>query len=67
MDESRMQGRTTGDAADGDAEARGNVVAHREHVVRRLLLLGLSERVLRRLLPEWAGLIDRVTAVEVRA
>jgi hypothetical protein len=34
--------------------------AHREQVVRRLLLRGLSPRVLGVLLPEWRPLIERV-------
>lgn len=34
--------------------------SHREDVVERLLGRGVSVETLRRLLPEWAGLIDRV-------
>jgi hypothetical protein len=36
------------------------VLEHREVVVRRLLLLGLSPTVLRTLLPEFRPLIDRI-------
>lgn len=48
---------------DDDADARCHVVAHREGVVRRLLHAGLSVRLLRLLLPEWGGLIERVAGV----
>ncbi len=41
-------------------ETRSSPRAHREQVVRRLLLRGLSPRVLGLLLPEWRPLIDRV-------
>jgi hypothetical protein len=34
---------------------------HREDVVRRLLLLGVSTRTLRALLPAWSGLIVAVS------
>lgn len=33
---------------------------HRDDVVRRLLLLGVSERTLSALLPEWDGRIRRI-------
>lgn len=66
MNESRMQAQSSQESA-GDADARRNVVAHREFVVRRLLRAGLSERLLRRLLPEWIPLIERVATVDVTA
>lgn len=50
-------------AIDHDPEAKRHVVAHREGVVRRLLHAGLSARLLRLLLPEWVGLIERVAGV----
>ena len=59
MDESLNQGRPTQEAPN-DAEARRNVVAHRERVVRRLLLAGISAGLLRLLLPEWSALIATV-------
>ncbi len=48
-------------AEDHDAVRRD---AHREDVVRRLLLRGISTRTLRALLPEWDQLI-RVTSTRV--
>ncbi|MEX1177507.1 MAG: hypothetical protein WEB09_03510 [Nitriliruptor sp.] len=36
------------------------VAEHREDVVRRLLLLGITPRLLRALLPEFRPIIDRV-------
>ena len=50
-------------AIDHDPEAKRHVLAHREGVVRRLLHAGLSARLLRLLLPEWVGLIERVAGV----
>jgi hypothetical protein len=63
MDEAPMQHRPTHVTGDHDPEAKRHVVAHREGVVRRLLHAGLSVRLLRLLLPEWSGLIERVASV----
>ena len=63
MDESPMQHQPIRVAVEHDPEARRHVVAHREGVVRRLLHAGLSARLLRLLLPEWGGLIERVAGV----
>ena len=55
-----MQHQPTEVEIDQDPDAKRHVVAHREGVVRRLLHAGLSARLLRLLLPEWGGLIERV-------
>ncbi|MTV25435.1 hypothetical protein FTX61_08445 [Nitriliruptoraceae bacterium ZYF776] len=49
-------------ALTGAAVGRRTVppAGHREDVLRRLLALGLSPAALRRILPTWTGLIDRV-------
>ncbi|MEX1162483.1 MAG: hypothetical protein WEB03_02775 [Nitriliruptor sp.] len=41
---------------------RVGVAEHREDVLRRLLLLGLSPRLLRALLPEFRSTINRLAA-----
>lgn len=51
----------------GGETVRVDPRVHREDVVRRLLLLGVSDRTLVTLLPDWVALIDRVAASIARS